>query len=255
MVQWVAAGILIAVGGIHSVLGEVGLVSPLLADRTWSVRLPRRVADRVLRFGWHLTTLAWWALAAVLVGADVGLTFGVTCLVSAAIVMAFVPGFIAWPLFTAAGVLGLWAADDLPLPVLWAGVGLAVAVASVAAAVHVTWAAGSRRGLAAALPQDPVTGAPVRTPGRAGAAAVAVALAAFVVVILATARGAGPAAVRWAAIAALVVLGARVLGEGRWVGVSKSVRGTAFARADDRWWTPAVAVLALGALAALALGG
>jgi Protein of unknown function (DUF3995) len=255
MVAWVAAGILIATGGLHSVLGEIVLVGPLLADRTWSVRVPRRAAGRILRFAWHLTTLAWWALAATLVGADVALTFGVTCLVSAAIVMTMVPGFIAWPLFVTAGVLGLWAAGDLPAPVLWTGVGLAAAVASVAAVVHLAWAAGSRRGLAAVLPQDPATGSPVRTPGRAATAAVAAALVGFVVVVLAEARSAGPVAVRWAVVAAVVVLGARVLGEGRWVGVSKSVRGTAFARADDRYWTPAVAVLALGALAALALGG
>ncbi|TWH31665.1 uncharacterized protein DUF3995, partial [Isoptericola variabilis J7] len=45
---------------------------------------------------------------------------------------------------------------------------------------------------------------------------------------------------------ALVVLLLRVVGDGRYVGVLKRVRDTAFARADDRYWTPAVGLLAAG---------
>lgn len=43
--------------------------------------------------------------------------------------------------------------------------------------------------------------------------------------------------------------------DGRYVGVLKRVRDTAFARADDRYWTPAVGLLAAGAAAGLALAG
>jgi len=253
MVEWVAAGILVVVGIIHSALGEVGLVSPLLADRGWSVRMPRRVAERIFRFAWHLTTIAWWALAAVLVGVRPAVAFAVTCLVSAVVVMVVVPGFVAWPFFTAAGVLALWAGGAIPVVVLRVAVVVAVAGALVAAGLHLAWAVGVRRGLVDAVPQDPRTGAPLRVPGRLACLAVAVALAVLGAVLVAVAAGAGPRLVRWAAMVALALLTARVLGDGRWVGVFKRVRGTDFARADDRYYTPAVATLALGTLAALAL--
>ena len=142
----------------------------------------------------------------------------------------------------------------LVLVVLRGAAGFAVVGALVAAGFHLAWAAGSRRGIADALPQDPGTGAPVRLPGRAATLAVALALITLAAIVLAEAAGTTVPVVRWAAVAAVVVLTARALGDGRWVGLFKSVRGTAFARADDRYWTPTVAVLALGTLASVVLG-
>ena len=69
--EWIAAGLLAFIGIVHSVLGERLLLRPLFAHPDWSLpRMPREPAERVLRFAWHLTTIAWWAIAAALVGAS-----------------------------------------------------------------------------------------------------------------------------------------------------------------------------------------
>ena len=51
----------------HSVLGEQGILRPLFAAE-WTVELPRWAVERILRFAWHLTSLAWVALAAAWMG-------------------------------------------------------------------------------------------------------------------------------------------------------------------------------------------
>jgi hypothetical protein len=256
MAAWTAAIILVAIGIAHSVLGEVTVLRPLIAQRTWTIPgVPRMAADRLLRFAWHLTTLAWWALAAVLVGASIEVAFAATCLGAAIIILAVLPGHLAWPAFLAAGLLSLWSADLLPDWILWLGVAGAVVVALVAAGFHVAWALGSRRGSANVVPQRAGAGGE-RTflPGPLPTLAVALLLTAYVALTLAASAGTTARWVNWLVLAAFVVLTLRVIGDGRWMGVSKRVRGTGFAAADDRWWTPAAALLAAGAAAALALG-
>lgn len=255
MEQWIAASILVVIGIAHSVLGETGVIKPLLASKEWHLPgIPRAAANPLLRFAWHLTTIAWWALAAVLVGASIEIAFAVTCLSAAALILALLPGHLAWPLFLTAGLLALGAGDAMPRWLMWTSVGLGVLVALVAAAFHVAWALGSRRGVANVIPQDPTTGEPTFRPRPVGTAAVAFALVAYSALVVLEGTSSDSSVVRWMVIAALTVLTARVFGDGRWTGVLKSVRGTGFARADDRYWTPAVATLALGAWAALALG-
>lgn len=106
-----AAGLLFLVGLAHSVLGE----------RYILIRLFRRsglpplfggtaFTRRTLRFAWHLTTLAWWGLAAVLCvlaqpAVDAGLVgaiIGVTAVVTAVIARG---RHLAWLVFLVAGVL------------------------------------------------------------------------------------------------------------------------------------------------------
>ena len=255
LAQWIGAALLVAIGIAHSYLGEKELLRPLFAQRGWRLpRVPREPAQRILRFVWHLTTLAWFALAAVLVGASPTVAFAATCLGSAALILATVPGHVAWPPFLAAGFLALGAADALAPWLLWAAVGLGVAVAAVAAAFHVAWALGSRRGAANVIPQRPDGTEPTFRPGPAATAAVAILLTVFAALAIAVAMGASAPWASWLLIAGLAVLLVRVMGDGRWVGVTKSVRSTGFAIADDRYWTPAVAILATSAAAALALG-
>jgi hypothetical protein len=64
----VAALLLFALGLAHSWLGERYIVGPLLRRSD----LPRLFGDdgftrATIRYAWHLTTLAWWGLATVLV--------------------------------------------------------------------------------------------------------------------------------------------------------------------------------------------
>ena len=63
----VAGGLAVAVGAAHSYLGERYILMRLLRRGD----LPRLFGSdlftrRTLRFAWHLTTVAWWGLAALL---------------------------------------------------------------------------------------------------------------------------------------------------------------------------------------------
>jgi hypothetical protein len=250
----IAAAVLLAVvATVHSVLGEHVIVRPLLASPDWRVRLARPWADRLLRAVWHLLSLAWFALAGMLAGWPVAVTVGALCLVTGVVIFASAPGHLAWPVFAAAGLLALSAGGAVPGAVLWLGTGLAVVAAVVVAGFHAAWAAGARAGTDSVLPQRRGTREPVALPGTAATLAVVVALLAYAVVVVALALGVDGGWWRPLGIAALVVLLVRVVGDGRYGGVSKRVRGTRFARADDRYWTPAVGLLAAGAAAGLAL--
>lgn len=253
--MWTAAIILIAIGAAHSVLGERVVLRPLLANPDWRIRVfPRGQSDRLLRLCWHLTTVAWWGMAAVLMGAPVVLAFAAISLSAGVAFLWVLPGHLSWPFFLAAGLLALWTADALPTWLLWVGVGAGVAVALVVAAFHVSWAFGSRIGTTNVVPQRPGTGERTFVPGPVPTLAVAALLTTYAVLAIASVTSASAVWIGWLLVAGMAVLLLRVVGDGKWMGVTKRVRGTGFADADDRWWTPAAAVLALGAASALVLG-
>lgn len=69
----IAALLTLGVGAMHSIIGEKRLIQPLM---TWS-EFPRlfgsqALARTTIRIAWHLTTLIWIALAAVMaaIGVD-----------------------------------------------------------------------------------------------------------------------------------------------------------------------------------------
>ena len=63
-----AAVLAVMLGAGHSLLGERALIGPILTLDTLPVILgSRRHTRAVLRFAWHLTSLLWWGIAAVLV--------------------------------------------------------------------------------------------------------------------------------------------------------------------------------------------
>ena len=105
-----AAVLTFLVGAAHSWLGERKLIGPLLAPEGRQGLLARSWARRVLRFAWHLTTVAWWgsaatfaALARVPLGPQGRLTLvlaSVTFLVTGVIVLVTSRGrHLAWPVF------------------------------------------------------------------------------------------------------------------------------------------------------------
>ena len=62
-----AALLLVVMGFIHSYLGEKYIFSRLFAIPDLPLfRHDRRFTERVLRFAWHLTSLAWWGFAGLL---------------------------------------------------------------------------------------------------------------------------------------------------------------------------------------------
>lgn len=118
----------------------------------------------------------------------------------------------------------------------------------VLAILHVYWACGGRRGLSRAIPTT-VDGAPVIRPGRVACGIVAAGLAACGYACIAFA-GWAPSplsrsvlrSVLWI-IAALFLV--RTIGDRKFVGLTRSVTGTAFARYDRWFYTPLCAMLAV----------
>lgn len=116
----------------------------------------------------------------------------------------------------------------------------------IAAAAHVYWASGGRRGVRAAIPE--LNGRPVLHPTAVSTFAVAlgllgaaglIALHADLVVLPALA---GVARVSmWALVALFAV---RAIGDFRYVGFFKRIKGTPFARLDTWVYSPLCGVLA-----------
>jgi len=255
MTEIVAGSIVIALGVAHSVLGEMLIVGPLVANRSWTPRIPRAFAGTLVRFTWHAASLAWFGLAAVLLGAPAGVAFGAVFLLAGTWMLVSARRHPAWPLFLAAGLLGLDSADALPRAVLGAIVVLGIVVALAGSALHVAWAAGATAGRAHALPEDPATLEPLGDPGPILTLAVAGAAAALAVLIAGTAWFDAPASWWWVTAVAAVVATLRVVGDREHIGFMKTIDDTPFGRWDTRLYTPLFVVLAGAAVASLCLAG
>jgi hypothetical protein len=129
--------------------------------------------------------------------------------------------------------------------------GTLTATLGALAGLHVYWAAHGRAGGGAAVPSRP-GGPALFVPSTAGTLAVAAALALAAWIVAVTGGLARPVGPRWLyALGAWglgLVLGARTIGDFRYVGLFKRVRGTPFAALDDRVYTPVVAALCLATL-------
>lgn len=115
-----AAAILVFIGGMHSHLGERYLFKRLFRlDSLPLLRNDRRYTERVMRFAWHLTSVAWWSLAAILVMLAVnaatmqliGRIIGGTLIITGAVILATAgTRHPAWWLFPVAGLLAIFGA-------------------------------------------------------------------------------------------------------------------------------------------------
>ena len=242
-----AALLYLLVAAAHSWLGERMLLRPLLCA-PWQIGLPRRFAASLLRFAWHVTSLAWIAAAAILAWAARGGApafvvdaLGVLALVTAGVVLISSRGaHPAWAVFAIAGLASLVGAHGWPSSAAARGVtgALAALVLAGLGALHLYWAAGGRWGLRAVVPTRG-DGTPVLRPGRA--ATIAVALALFgAAPVVASAAGLLPH-LPWAQVlglAAAVVFGLRMVGDFRVVGLFKRERRTPFARWDSMLFSP-----------------
>lgn len=115
----VAALLAIAVGVIHSILGERYILIRLFRrDNLPKLFGGTEFTAQTLRFAWHITTIAWWGFAAILfqlandgfsikrVALTVGITFLATGLVTLVISRA---RHLAWPVFLFIGGVALYA--------------------------------------------------------------------------------------------------------------------------------------------------
>jgi hypothetical protein len=120
---YLAAALTIAVGIAHSCLGERYLLMRLFRRAD----LPKLFGGtdftiRTLRFAWHITSVAWWGFAIILIqlaqGAPstvaLGATIGGIFLVHAAVTLFGSRGrHLAWPVFLAIGLISLYATRTL----------------------------------------------------------------------------------------------------------------------------------------------
>ncbi|GGL08857.1 DUF3995 domain-containing protein [Deinococcus radiotolerans] len=120
----------------------------------------------------------------------------------------------------------------------------AALILAALSALHVYWACGGTAGLHAALPQiTPRAGSgPAFQPGPGLTLLVAVALGSGAALALLAPAGGTPRLLTLAVSAAFAL---RVLGDFRYVGLFKRVRGTTFAHWDDRLFIPLCLTLSL----------
>lgn len=119
----VAAVMLLVTGAVHSWGGEKFLFGPMFRQRGNRV-LENPLARMVLRFAWHLTTLTWVILAAILVATVVAadqigqvarLGVGSSFLAVGLFDMVASKGkHIGWPLLLLVGILALAAEYLVP---------------------------------------------------------------------------------------------------------------------------------------------
>jgi hypothetical protein len=108
------AGLLaFALGVVHSWLGERRILGPLLAPaRRQGILASSAFMRQILRHAWHLTSLAWWGMGAVLAalafspldpqGRIVLACLGVTFLATGIVILVTSRGrHLAWPVFLA----------------------------------------------------------------------------------------------------------------------------------------------------------
>ena len=114
-----AAILTLAIGGAHSYLGERFLIGPLLSpERRQGLLEKGEFARRTLRFAWHLTTIAWWGFAAILIGLALAPAASPVRMVLAVVAATFFATglstfassrgrHLAWPVFLAIAGLSL----------------------------------------------------------------------------------------------------------------------------------------------------
>lgn len=119
-----AVALVVALAVAHSFLGERYILQRLFRRDD----LPRLFGSaeftrRTLRFAWHVTSVAWLGLAAVLVvlsrppisARALGLAVGVTFLVQGGIALLGSRGrHLSWPVFLAVGLLAIFATRGAP---------------------------------------------------------------------------------------------------------------------------------------------
>jgi hypothetical protein len=119
---YAAASFAVICAVVHSVLGERRLIGPILAEIPLGPAvLKSRLARKILRLAWHVTSIGWIAQAAVFIilavvptdaqSRPIAVTIGVSFLLMAAISIAMSRGrHVGWPILAAVGLAAVAAA-------------------------------------------------------------------------------------------------------------------------------------------------
>lgn len=118
---FVSAGISVLIAVLHSYLGEKRILPRLLANAGSMFRGDPALMSSILRWAWHLTSLAWITLALILVAmtrvpADVrtlpvAIIAGCLALSGLVCILTTHGRHIAWPFFMFAAATAAWAAS------------------------------------------------------------------------------------------------------------------------------------------------
>lgn len=234
----------------HSALGEREILGPLFRS-SWEKPAPRWAMQRILRFAWHLTSIAWLGMAAAVLGLALNLAIAAIAIPSAVIIFFALRGHLAWPLFGLAGVAALHADGRLTDSLLSSAVVVTLVCIVGIATLHVYWALGGRCGVKHVIPSD-TDGKPSFCPPAWLIALVAIVFFSFAGLVawtwLASTSPTWPRILLYVAIAVLTI---RAIGDGKQVGFSKSQRNSSFAKWDDKLFTPLAVLMAFGSGAAL----
>ena len=238
----VAMGSLLVLAVAHSALGEVKLIGPLVKSSAFpELPLPASFAKPTLRFAWHLTSLAWVALAWAL-AADESARWPVSALLAVSGLITHLStrgNHFAWAVFVAGALGAVFSARG---PTSQAVAFLGVVLLVVLGAIHVAWAAGWKGGFGAAVPE--VDGRPAFRPPTA--LTLLVALGLFTLAVLLASLGGLIGEIPFArplGLAAAAVFALRTFGDLRTVGLFKRPMRTEFARMDSLLYTPISFVL------------
>lgn len=114
---YLAALLIFALGAAHSVLGERYILIRLFRrDNLPTLFGATTFTTRTLRFAWHLTTVTWWGIAALIVllargqagATNVATVLGWTSLVSALVAMVVSRGrHLSWLVLLVVGCIVL----------------------------------------------------------------------------------------------------------------------------------------------------
>ena len=116
---YLAAAFAVACALTHSILGERRLIGPILGEAApGAAVLKSRLARKILRLAWHVTSLSWIAQAAVFVivaalpadaqGRPIVVAIAASFIVMAAVSLVVSRGrHVGWPALAAVGVAAL----------------------------------------------------------------------------------------------------------------------------------------------------
>ncbi|ACL03644.1 conserved hypothetical protein [Desulfatibacillum aliphaticivorans] len=103
-----AAVLLVLIALAHSCLGERLLIGPLLKDPNVVIFKRAPLTKNILRFAWHITTVAWWGMAAAILDMQGGenllsmYIYIATFVVTGVMILAWTKGkHVAWIVFFA----------------------------------------------------------------------------------------------------------------------------------------------------------
>jgi hypothetical protein len=116
---FVSAGVTVFIAVVHSYLGEKRILPRLFANAGPIIRRDPALTRAILRWAWHLTSLAWITLALVLLAMTrvpaeartlpVAIIAGCLALSGLVCILTTRGRHIAWPFFMAAAASAAWA--------------------------------------------------------------------------------------------------------------------------------------------------